>query len=67
MEPTIIHIADVDDVTAEMPTVGWYVRDGRDVHGEFSEYAEAAQFVDYLEREQRIEARHNRSLRYPGC
>lgn len=62
MHPTILHIATADDVDAETPAVGWYVRDGREIHGEFQTKKEAEEFIDYLAGEVRKERRHVRSL-----
>ncbi len=46
------------------PTVaGWYCRDAGGNFGPFSEYQEAAQFVEATERDDRLERRHERSLR----
>jgi hypothetical protein len=67
MEPTLIHIATHDDVDAEHPAVGYYVRDGRDIHGEFADESEAEAFIAYLMREARADARQARSCRYPGA
>ncbi len=46
------------------PTVaGWYCRDAGGDFGPFEDYAEACQFVEMCERDGRLEARHERSLR----
>lgn len=46
------------------PTVpGWYCRDAGGDFGPFEEYAEACQFLAAMERDERLERRHVRSLR----
>ena len=66
--PTFAAFNAQDD--AGEPTVaGWYCRDAvaDEWHGPFEDYAEAQSFLRYCEVEARLDDRHNRSLRYPGC